>query len=100
MLSARGDCSMKRREFVAGAAAGLALGAGGAYLATRGGEKVTVASESKPDAPKAPAVAKGAQELKMVTSWPKNFPGLGTTANHLAKLIADLSGGQIGRAHV
>src|SRR3546814_6941260 len=30
----------------------------------------------------------------MVTSWPKNFPGLGTTANHLAKLIADLSGGR------
>src|SRR3546814_10505969 len=30
----------------------------------------------------------------MVTSWPKNFPGLGTTANHLAKLITDISDGR------
>ncbi|MEM9207387.1 MAG: twin-arginine translocation signal domain-containing protein, partial [Pseudomonadota bacterium] len=26
----------------------------------------------------APAIAQGNIELKMVTSWPKNFPGLGT----------------------
>lgn len=32
---------------------------------------------------------------KMVTTWPKNFPGLGTGANHLAELINDMSGGRI-----
>ncbi len=32
---------------------------------------------------------------KMVTTWPKNFPGLGTAANHLAKLIGEMSGGRI-----
>ena len=32
---------------------------------------------------------------KMVTAWPKNFPGLGTGANELAKLIEDMSGGRI-----
>ncbi len=32
---------------------------------------------------------------KMVTTWPKNFPGLGTGANHLAKLITDMSGGRL-----
>lgn len=32
---------------------------------------------------------------KMVTTWPSNFPGLGTGANHLAKLIEDMSDGQI-----
>jgi len=32
---------------------------------------------------------------KMVTAWPKNFPGLGTGANDLAKLIEQLSGGRI-----
>ncbi len=32
---------------------------------------------------------------KMVTTWPKNFPGLGTGANHLAKLITEMSGGRL-----
>lgn len=32
---------------------------------------------------------------KMVTTWPKNFPGLGTGANSLAKLITQMSGGRL-----
>ena len=32
---------------------------------------------------------------KMVTTWPKNFPGLGTGANKLAKLITEMSGGRL-----
>ncbi|NOX09311.1 MAG: TRAP transporter substrate-binding protein [Gammaproteobacteria bacterium] len=32
---------------------------------------------------------------KMVTSWPRNFPGLGTGANYLAKKIVEMSGGRI-----
>jgi TRAP-type mannitol/chloroaromatic compound transport system substrate-binding protein len=32
---------------------------------------------------------------KMVTTWPKNFPGLGTGANFLAALITSMSGGRI-----
>jgi len=32
---------------------------------------------------------------KMVTSWPKNFPGLGTGANNLARLITEMSGGRL-----
>ena len=32
---------------------------------------------------------------KMVTTWPRNFPGLGTGAEHLAKLITGMSGGRI-----
>ena len=43
-----------------------------------------------------PAVlAKKTIKWKMVTTWPKNFPGLGTGANHLAKLITDMSGGRL-----
>ncbi len=34
-------------------------------------------------------------DWKMVTTWPKNFPGLGTGAEYLAKLIQKLSGGRI-----
>ena len=43
----------------------------------------------------APAVAQGRLELKMVTTWPRDFPGLGTGAQNLANLIGDLSGGRI-----
>lgn len=32
---------------------------------------------------------------KMVTTWPKNFPGLGTGAQYLADTINNLSGGRI-----
>ncbi len=32
---------------------------------------------------------------KMVTTWPKNFPGLGTGANKLAELISQMSGGRL-----
>ena len=42
----------------------------------------------------APAIAQGVQELKMVTSWPKNFPGLGTSANRLAERIETMSDGR------
>lgn len=44
----------------------------------------------------APAVHAGSKhKWKMVTTWPKNFPGLGTGANHLAQLITDMSGGRL-----
>jgi len=46
------------------------------------------------------AVAKDASAArkirwKMVTTWPKNFPGLGTGANNLARLINEMSGGRM-----
>jgi TRAP-type mannitol/chloroaromatic compound transport system substrate-binding protein len=43
----------------------------------------------------APAVAQDRQVVKMVTPWPKNFPGLGTGAQRLADRITSLSGGRI-----
>lgn len=44
----------------------------------------------------APAVhAAKTYRWKMVTTWPKNFPGLGTGANYLAELITKMSGGRI-----
>lgn len=66
---------MKRRDFIKGAGAGAV--AAGAMFAT-------------------PAVSAKAQyKWKMVTTWPKNFPGMGTGANHLAKLIEEMSAGRI-----
>jgi TRAP-type mannitol/chloroaromatic compound transport system substrate-binding protein len=43
----------------------------------------------------APVSAKAEFRWKMVTAWPKNFPGLGTNANLLAKMITEMSGGRI-----
>ena len=39
--------------------------------------------------------AKPQYEWKMVTTWPKNFPGLGTGANTVANMINLMSGGRI-----
>lgn len=44
-----------------------------------------------------PSTVPAAEQIrwKMVTAWPKNFPGLGTNANLLAKSIEEMTGGRI-----
>jgi len=86
---------MKRRDFLVGAAGGAAVGAGAVYLAKSGGGGSAV-EPGTPAAPgQAPAVARGLHEWKMVTAWPKNFPGAGTTAQLLADTITEMSGGRL-----
>lgn len=66
---------MDRRSFLkTTAAAGVTAGA--ATLAT-------------------PAISQGRQEWKMVTTWPKNFPGLGTGAQRCADRITAMTDGRI-----
>ncbi|OKL43989.1 TRAP transporter substrate-binding protein [Pseudovibrio exalbescens] len=67
---------MDRRSFLKNA--GLAAGAtaGAASLA-------------------APALAQGKRELTMVTTWPKNFPGLGTGAQRVADRITNATDGRL-----
>ncbi|KKJ75113.1 ABC transporter substrate-binding protein, partial [Kiloniella litopenaei] len=67
---------MNRRKFLTGAATGVAAGAAAATLS-------------------APAIAQGKRDLKMVTTWPKNFPGLGTGAQRVADRITAASGGKL-----
>lgn len=43
----------------------------------------------------APAISQGKVEWRMVTTWPKNFPGLGVGAENLAKRITTMSGGRL-----
>jgi TRAP-type mannitol/chloroaromatic compound transport system substrate-binding protein len=43
----------------------------------------------------APAISQGTRQLKMVTTWPKNFPGLGTGAQRLADRITNGTEGRI-----
>lgn len=69
---------MDRRSFLKKA------GLGGAAAAT-------AAAASFP----APAISQGKMELKMVTTWPKNFPGLGTGAESLAQRIGAMTDGRI-----
>lgn len=42
-----------------------------------------------------PAVLNKKRSLKMVTSWPKNFPGAGTGAERLARRIFELTDGSL-----
>lgn len=68
---------MKRRNFLRGA--GLAAG-------------VAVAGASS--FPK-PALSQNKMEWKMVTSWPKGLPGLGTGAERVAERIGKLTDGRL-----
>lgn len=43
----------------------------------------------------APAIAQGVRELKMVTSWPKNYPGLGTAPARFAQNVEAATDGKI-----
>ncbi len=63
---------MERRKFLKGAA----LGATGAALAT-------------------PALAQGGKTMTIVSTWPRDFPGLGISAQRLASQITKLSDGAI-----
>ena len=67
---------MKRRKFLAKSAAG----AGGVAAAATIG---------------APAIAQERKEMVIVSSWGRDFPGLGISAQRLAKRITDMSGGRL-----
>jgi TRAP-type mannitol/chloroaromatic compound transport system substrate-binding protein len=54
-----------------------------------------VSSGSALSAMSFPAIAKSRKELTIVSTWPRDFPGLGTSAQRLAARINELSQGQI-----
>jgi TRAP-type mannitol/chloroaromatic compound transport system substrate-binding protein len=77
---------MKRRDFLKGAGVGaLAVGAS------------ALSGCNRDEASATPAAARPQEtfEWKMVTTWPKNFPGMGTSAEKLASLIGEMSGGRL-----
>ena len=65
---------MRRRDVLAGAGS-LAVGATGTFPA--------------------PAIAQGIRQLKMVTDWPEDMPGLQTSAVRFAQAIDSATGGRI-----
>ena len=69
---------MKRRDFLAGSAA------------------VGVTACSRPsESTQAGCAGEQHFKWKMVTTWPQNFPGLGTGAANLARMIGEASGGRL-----
>ncbi len=66
------------------------------FLKRAGGGTVAVAATAAAASsfPK-PSLAQGAMQWRMQTTWPKNFPGLGTGANKLAEFIGKASGGKL-----
>ena len=82
---------MKRRQFIERLGAGMAVA--GSLLATgcKDGQQSAAVAPAGAPAVKVDKPVK----WKMVTTWPKNFPVLGTGANYLARLINELSGGRI-----
>ncbi|MEM9732767.1 MAG: TRAP transporter substrate-binding protein [Pseudomonadota bacterium] len=42
-----------------------------------------------------PSLAQGVRELTIVSTWPRDFPGLGTSAQRLARRIGEISDGKI-----
>ena len=86
---------MKRRDFLTGAATGAVVAAGATYIA-KSGTAPSPPTPGTPESPgQAPAVAKGVHEWKMVTTWPRNFPGAGTAAQELADTITTMSDGRL-----
>ena len=68
---------MKRRKFLK--TAGIA-GVAGAAAAT------TLST---------PAISQNLKKMVIVSTWPRDFPGLGTSAQRLSKRINDMTGGRI-----
>jgi len=66
---------MDRRSFLRTSAVGTAAAAAGTLAA--------------------PAIAQGNQTWRMVTTWPRNFPGLGVGAQRLADRITEASDGEL-----
>lgn len=66
--------TLKRRAFLTGAAA---VGAAAASTFPK------------------PAISQGRMEWRMTTSWPKNFPGLGSQAEKLGQRIGQMSDGKL-----
>ncbi|MGJ8563375.1 MAG: TRAP transporter substrate-binding protein [Alphaproteobacteria bacterium] len=84
---------MKRRQILAAAAA----------IATGGGVAAVLGKDHKKSAPvqsgangvASPAIIQNRRQLRIATSWPKDFPGLGQMPNRFADALRDMSDGRL-----
>lgn len=81
---------MDRRSLLAGGA-GVVVGATAAVLYQKNqGVKKSTSSEVA-----APAIVKSSVPMTIVSTWPRDFPGLGISAQRFAQRVDDLSEGRI-----
>ena len=77
---------MKRRDLIIGGAVGVAAGVVGTTL---------VNQNQKDKGLSAPSVNKERIEVAMVSTWPRDFPGLGPGAQRFAQSVTDATDGRI-----
>ncbi|MBV1873925.1 MAG: TRAP transporter substrate-binding protein, partial [Gammaproteobacteria bacterium] len=77
---------MKRRHFI------TALGLSAAASLTACGENTNECNDNKASTASS---EKKTYKWKLLTSWPKNFPGLGTAPERFAKIVKDMSNGRL-----
>ncbi len=89
------DKTVSRRKFLRTGTLVAGVGATALALSACGKEekKAEKKEEKKPMA--APAVAQNIKQMVIVSTWPRDFPGLGTGAQRLAKRIGDMTDGKI-----
>jgi TRAP-type mannitol/chloroaromatic compound transport system substrate-binding protein len=87
---------MKRREFIKNAGvAGVVGAAAGAAATGYWMQSQKSQTEPSPTTLSTPAISKGKKKMVVVSTWPRDFPGLGTGAQRLAKRINDMTEGRI-----
>ncbi len=83
---------MKRRHVLAAAAA-VATGTG--VAAVLGAEKKQPGVKTGNSTIAAPSISQNRRQLRIATSWPKDFPGLGQMPNRFADALRAMSGGRL-----
>ena len=92
---------MDRRKLLSGAGLIATAGAATAALGTlavtrskiRSGNGDSVSPNT--DGIASPAIITGKRHLKLVTTWPKNFPGLGMSPERIAARITEMTDGAL-----
>jgi TRAP-type mannitol/chloroaromatic compound transport system substrate-binding protein len=81
---------MKRRQIL-GAVAAVATGTTvTGILGSKNNKKQVIKKDTKVCMPN---ISKGVKRFRMVTTWPKDFPGLGQMPNRFAKALKDMTSG-------
>ncbi len=75
---------MHRRDFLTGASAGAVIGTVAGYGLAADGRKTVI-----------PSASPSSRELRLVSAWAKETPGLGPSSERLAKRIADATAGRL-----
>jgi len=83
---------MKRRNILT---AGVALATGAGVVGVLGAKGKDVPTASSRDGIASPNISRNRRQLRIATSWPKDFPGLGQMPNRFAKAMHDMSDGRI-----